>query len=134
MTYLIYNFDKEAESLGGLEEQPGGDILAEVLGLGAGLHLKGLVRGSTCWAPAGPLAPLMAGPQIEPLPIQDTLHLRGLPQSSAQCLSIQTVAAKSLQSCPTLCDPRDGSLPGSPIPGILQARMLEWVAISFSNA
>jgi hypothetical protein len=43
-------------------------------------------------------------------------------------------AAKSLQSCPTLCDPIDGSPPGSPIPGILHARTLEWVAISFSNA
>ena len=43
-------------------------------------------------------------------------------------------AAKSLQSCPTLCYPRDGSLQGSPVPGILQARTLEWVAISFSNA
>ena len=43
-------------------------------------------------------------------------------------------AAKSLQSCPTLCDPIDGSPPGSPIPGILQARTLEWVAVSFSNA
>ena len=43
-------------------------------------------------------------------------------------------AAKSLQSCPTLCDPIDGSPPGSPIPRILQARTLEWVAISFSNA
>ena len=43
-------------------------------------------------------------------------------------------AAKSLQSCPTLCDPIDGSPPGSPIPGILQARTLEWVAISFSSA
>ena len=42
-------------------------------------------------------------------------------------------AAKSLQSCPTLCDPIDGSPPGSPIPGILQARTLEWVAISSSN-
>ena len=42
-------------------------------------------------------------------------------------------AAKSLQSCPTLCDPIDGSPPGSAIPGILQARVLEWVAISFSN-
>ena len=41
-------------------------------------------------------------------------------------------AAKSLQSCPTLCDPTDGSPPGSPVPGILQARILEWVAISFS--
>ena len=42
--------------------------------------------------------------------------------------------AKSLQSCPTLCDPIDGSPPGSPVPGILQARTLEWVAISFSDA
>ena len=42
-------------------------------------------------------------------------------------------AAKSFQSCPTLCDPIDGSPPGSPVPGILQARILEWVAISFSN-
>ena len=42
--------------------------------------------------------------------------------------------AKSLQSCRTLCDPIDGSPPGSPVPGILQARTLEWVAISFSNA
>ena len=43
-------------------------------------------------------------------------------------------AAKPLQSCPTLCDPIDGSPPGSPVPGILQARTLEWVTISFSNA
>ena len=52
--------------------------------------------------------------------------------------SINTVAAaaaaKSPQLCPTLCDPIDGSPPGSPVPGILQARTLEWVAISFSNA
>ena len=45
-----------------------------------------------------------------------------------------TATAKSLQSCPTLCDPIDGSPLGSPVPGILQARTLEWVAISFSNA
>ena len=43
-------------------------------------------------------------------------------------------AAKSRQSCPTLCDPVDGSPPGSSVPGTLQARTLEWVAISFSNA
>ena len=49
-------------------------------------------------------------------------------------LSAAAAAAKSLQSCPTLCDPRDDSPPGSPIPGILQARTLVWVAISFSNA
>ena len=42
-------------------------------------------------------------------------------------------AAKSLQPCPTLCDPRDGSPPGSPVPGILQGRVLEWGAIAFSN-
>ena len=47
---------------------------------------------------------------------------------------IAAAAAKSLQSCLTLCDPIDGSPPGSPVPGILQARILEWVAISFSNA
>ena len=47
---------------------------------------------------------------------------------------LTAAAAKSLQSCPTLCDPIDGSPPGSPVLGILQARTLEWVAISFSNA
>ena len=45
-----------------------------------------------------------------------------------------TATAKLLQSCPSLCDPTDGSPPSSPVPGILQARTLEWVAISFSNA
>ena len=49
-------------------------------------------------------------------------------------LRAAAAAAKSLQSCPTLCDPIDGSPPGSPVPGILQARTLEWVAISFSKA
>ena len=49
-------------------------------------------------------------------------------------LAAAATAAKSLQSCPTLCNPIDGSPPGSPVPGILQARTLEWVAISFSNA
>ena len=48
--------------------------------------------------------------------------------------STAAVAAKSLQSCPTLCNLIDGSPPGCPVPGILQARTLEWVAISFSNA
>ena len=48
-------------------------------------------------------------------------------------LAAAAAAAKSLQSCLTLCDPVDGSPPGSPVPGILQARTLEWVAISFSN-
>ena len=48
--------------------------------------------------------------------------------------AVAAASAKSLQSCPTLCDPIDGSPPGSPVPGILQARTLDWVAISFSNA
>ena len=47
---------------------------------------------------------------------------------------VNQTAAKSLESCPTLCDPIDCSPPGSPVPGILQARTLEWVAIFFSNA
>ena len=46
----------------------------------------------------------------------------------------QLTTTKSLQSCPTLCDPIDSSPPGSPVPGLLQGRTLEWVAISFSNA
>ena len=53
----------------------------------------------------------------------------GIPSPTAAA-----AAAKSLQLCPTLCDPTDSSPPGSPVPGILQARTLEWVAISFSNA
>ena len=56
-------------------------------------------------------------------------------EQGAPCILARTAApAKLLQMCPTLCDPIDGSPPGSPVPGILQARTLEWVAISFSNA
>ena len=54
--------------------------------------------------------------------------------SIRQTAAVAAAAAMSLQSCPTLCDPIDGSPPGSPVLGILQARTLEWVAISFSNA
>ena len=54
--------------------------------------------------------------------------------SLSPLVATATAIAKSLQSCPTLCDPIDGSPPGFPVPGILQARTLEWVAISFSNA
>ena len=57
-----------------------------------------------------------------------------LPPTCGRALKAMLCYAKSLQSCPTLCDPIDGSPPGSPVPGILQARTLEWVAISFSNA
>ena len=61
-------------------------------------------------------------------------------EGETQCTNIMTeteditATVKSLQLCQTLCDPIDGSPPGSPVPGILQARTLEWVAISFSNA
>ena len=54
--------------------------------------------------------------------------------NKVQSVSTLATTAKSLQSCPTLCDPKDSSPPGSPVPGILQAITLEWVAISFSNA
>ena len=72
-----------------------------------------------------------------------TDHLKGAgptcqcdPHNSGEyCFAAkEAAAAKSLQSCLTLCDPIDGSPPGSPVPGILQARTLEWVAISFSSA
>ena len=53
---------------------------------------------------------------------------------NSKAAAAAATAAKSLQSCPTLCDPIDGGPPGSPVPGILQARTLEWGAISFSNA
>ena len=55
-------------------------------------------------------------------------------QTQVSCIAAAAAAAKSLQSCLTLCNPIDGSPPGSPVPGILQARTLEWAAISFSSA
>ena len=65
-----------------------------------------------------------------------SVHLHGDGENHCGLDAYAAAAAKSLQSCLTLCDPIDGSPPGSPIPGILQARPLEWVAIaiSFSNA
>ena len=63
------------------------------------------------------------------------LVVKNLPANAGDIgAAAAAAAAKSLQSCPTLCDPRDGSPPGSAVPGILQARILEWVSISFSNA
>ena len=59
----------------------------------------------------------------------DILYL----QSPCIKMPVAAAAAKLLESCPTLCDHIEGSLPGSPVPGILKARTLEWVAISFSN-
>ena len=81
----------------------------------------------------------MCGLQIRLCFMQDPCLKRYLKKESQlfQSHSYITVAvttAKSLQSCPTLCDPTDGSPTGSPVPGIPQARVLEWVAISFSNA
>ena len=74
--------------------------------------------------------------RIFSLPPRETLSSLAItPQSSHPIPypAAAAAAAKSLQSCLTLCDPRDSSPPGSPVPGILQARTLEWVAISFSN-
>ena len=62
------------------------------------------------------------------------MYERGLNLGTTEGIVTAAAAAKLLQSCPTLCDPIDSSPPGSPVPGILQARTLEWVAISFSNA
>ena len=71
-----------------------------------------------------------------PCALEPTLQNKGNHHSEKPMHTNSRVApaAKSLQSCPTLCDPIDGSPPDSPVPGILQARTLEWVAISFSNA
>ena len=71
--------------------------------------------------------------------IPGTVESDGLPSMGSHRVrhdlgTEQQQCAKSRQSCPTLCDPIDGSPPGSPVPGILQARTLEWVVISFSNA
>ena len=66
--------------------------------------------------------------------ISPCFNIKNLRLQKVKKVDSAAAAAKSLQSCPTLCDPIDGSQPGSPVPGILQARTLEWVAISFSNA
>ena len=63
------------------------------------------------------------------------IHMKRFSTSAVTAAAAAAAAAaKSLQSCPTLCDPRDSSPPGSTVPGILQARTLEWVAVSFSTA
>ena len=70
------------------------------------------------------------GSELGSLALQVDTFNQGSPAAAAAAAA----AAKSIQSCPTLCDPIDGSSPGSAVPGILQARTLEWVAISFSDA
>ena len=82
------------------------------------------VRGPHC---------LGASPWLGTWPSREVLEGRN-PAGCVCVLTHAAAAAKLLQSCPTLCDPIDGSPPGSPVPGILQARTLEWVAISFSKA
>ena len=79
----------------------------------------------------------LPNPGIKPrFPALQAYFLPSVPPGKPHLLyaAAAAAAAKLLQSCLTLCDPREGSPPGSPIPGILQARTLEWVAISFSNA
>ena len=72
--------------------------------------------------------------KAEELEIKLPTSVGSLKKHESSRITSAAAAAKSLQSCLTLCDPIDGSPPGSPIPGILQARTLEWVAISFSSA
>ena len=84
-------------------------------------HLR---NGHTCWSP---LSGLRINWDVEFSKMAET-------RSPIPHLKYAAAAAKSLQSCPTQCDHIDGSPPGYPVPGILQARIPEWVAISFSNA
>ena len=72
--------------------------------------------------------------QLQHQSFQDTKYSSPCYTVGPCCLAILYLLLLSHQSCPTLCDPIDGSPPGSPVPGILQARILEWVAIAFSNA
>ena len=72
-------------------------------------------------------------PQLYPKLHPDSQPLFAFPMPGCPVINTAAAAANSLQSCPTLCDPTDGSPPGSAVPGILQARTLEWAAISSSN-
>ena len=89
-------------------------------------------------APAPP--PIFLGDKSNDLRVPITTTKKGpfvcrtLMEGQVTDRTVIAAAAKSRQSCPTLCDPKDGSPPGSPVPGILQARTLEWAAISFSSA
>ena len=96
---------------------------------GVGNHLSN----SSCLTPGQtPTVAPYKEPACPPWASKWAMNLLLVPTSPTPYFSAAT--AKSLQSCPTLCDSIDGSPPGSPIPGILQARTLEWAAISFSNA
>ena len=99
---------------------PGLTDLGQVPGLVHGLHVT-LITAQSGTTPPGPLP----GRPRPAVPSRLSL-------GSVTPASVAAEAAKSLQSCPTLCDPIDCSLRGSPVPGILQARVPEWVAIAFS--
>ena len=86
------------------------------------------------WAPCFPLFSLFFRIVVYESLLWPGLDLRNAGLNASIPLFAAATAAKSLQSCLTLCDPRDSSPPGSPVTGILQARTLQWVAISFSNA
>ena len=85
-----------------------------------------------CAAPGSPMKQHNQSSRV--LPASSTLCAEIRAQFNSQGPTEAAAAAKALQSCPTLCDPTDSSPPGSPIPGIPQARTLEWLAISFSKA
>ena len=110
-----YSLDTR-RSQGGVWEESGRDLGGVRERTGRNLERTGRSQGEV-WEESGSC---MEG-------VRERTERRGLGEGAA-------AAAKSLQSCPTLCDPTDSSPPGSPVPGILQARTLEWVAISFSNA
>ena len=111
----------------GRERNVTGHLLLEVWG--PGLHLPSCPGGGLGQGHSGVLWALQDA-QTACLPA----FFASLSLFSSLLISKAAAAAKLLQSSPTLCDPIDGSPPGSPVPGILQARTLEWVAISFSNA
>ena len=87
----------------------------------------------SCPTPRDPMDRSPPGPSVHGILQARALECVAMSFSSIHTNAKANANAKSLQSCPTLCDPIDGSLPGPPVPGILQARTLEWVTISFSN-
>ena len=96
-----------------------------------------MAKGSCMWAPSSVSGTTCLWRQDKVVIMNKSLepeHCPGNTNSTMYLMYAAAAAAKSLQSCPTLCDPIDRSPPGSPVPGIIQVRTLEWVAISFSNA
>ena len=99
-----------------------------------GLWKEGILYLSAECASVRPLGPSEALQEFMWKEPRGSSKRQGRSKLRTEFQSVAAAAAKSLQSCPILCNPRDGSPPGSPVLGILQARTLEWVAISFSNA